>query len=521
VFANTDITKRKRAEQLLQALNVASLAMQRAVTPKRCSPQRERGSRSWVSLARFSSPTRARAGYSPSISATTKKRSSSQKGYWVSMLRPFPCPSKQQTCGKESTWEGKTIFVSGIEGTRQVMPKPLKKFASQIAKVLEIPRSVIAPLILDDKAIGLLSVQSDDLTEDDNAGHHRLCPPDGGSLAQSPVDARRGDKPGGAEAYASSAFAVTKDGSDRTAAGGVAHDFNNMLTIVHLSTQLLKRQLRPEDPLREYVQQIEEAGERRYRPDQQLLSFSRRDVIEPHVVDLNQEIGNLSRMLQRIIGEDIEFVTALADDLWPVYLDPAQIDQVIVNLAVNARDAMPNGGRLTIETANIVLDEASAAHYVGLEPGDYVNLTVRDTGVGMGDEVQAHILSHSSRPKKRDHGTGLGLSTVFGIIKAKCRTHLGRQSSGTRRNLPDLLARTTRLSLRLHCAVTPVRRTPGSETILVVEDYAGVRGLATQILKAHGYQVLAAKNGPEAIQIKPEARPSHPLVADGHGSCPG
>jgi len=281
----------------------------------------------------------------------------------------------------------------------------------------------------------------------------------------------------------------------------VAHDFNNMLTIVHLSTRLLKQQLHAEDPLLEYVQQIEEAGGRATALTKQLLSFSRRDVIEPHVVDLNLEIGRLSRMLQRVIGEDIEFVTVLTDGLWPVYLDPAQIDQGIVNLAINARDAMPGGGRLTIETANTTLSAADTAPQVDLLPGDYVKLTVTDTGVGMGDDVKAHLFEPFFTTKERGHGTGLGLSTVFGIIKQSgghiwVDSELGRGTA-----VQIYLPRTDKVESPDLLQVSPASALRGSETILVVEDYAGVRDLATQILRAHGYQVLTAKNGAEALRI--------------------
>jgi len=288
-----------------------------------------------------------------------------------------------------------------------------------------------------------------------------------------------------------------------------------MLTIVHLSTRLLKRQLHPEDPLLEYVQQIEEAGARATALTKQLLSFSRRDVIEPHVVDLSQEIGRLSRMLQRVIGEDVELVTVLAGDLWPVYLDPAQIDQAIVNLAINARDAMPGGGRLTIETANLTFDRVSAAGQVDLQPGDYVKLTVRDTGVGMGDEVKAHLFEPFFTTKERGQGTGLGLSTVFGTIKQSAGQIWVDSELGQGTAVQIYLPRTDRVEPLELMRVAPVSALRGSETILVVEDYAGVRDLATEILKAHGYQVLAAKNRPEALRISQgHSHPIHLLLTD-------
>jgi two-component system cell cycle sensor histidine kinase/response regulator CckA len=200
-------------------------------------------------------------------------------------------------------------------------------------------------------------------------------------------------------------------------AGGVAHDFSNLLTVIHLSTRLLEKQMQPQDPLWKDVERIQDAGQRATLLTRQLLSFSRRDVVEPQVLDLNQVIGDVSKMLGRMIREDVELEMVLAEDLWPVTLDGTQVDQVVINLAVNARDAMPDGGTLTIETANVVLDEAYAAFHVGAQPGEYVLLTISDTGVGMDDEVKAHLFEPFFTTKERDEGTGLGLATVYGIVK--------------------------------------------------------------------------------------------------------
>jgi len=285
-------------------------------------------------------------------------------------------------------------------------------------------------------------------------------------------------------------------------AGGIAHDFNNLLTVIQVSTWLLQRQIRPEDPRWEYVQRIQETVERATNLIKQLLSFSRRQIIEPRTLCLNRIVGDLSRMLQRIIGEDIELATNLTADLWPVRVDPSQMEQVIVNLVVNARDAMPDGGTLTIETANVVLDEAYVAYHIGARPGDHVLLAISDTGMGMDDEVQAHIFEPFFTTKERGQGTGLGLSTVFGIVNQNDGYIWVYSEVGKGTTFKIYFPRTEEAEPE-----TPARTLPlvedgqGTETILVVEDEAAVRELIVRVLTAHGYQVLEARDGQEALQV--------------------
>jgi PAS domain S-box-containing protein len=301
-------------------------------------------------------------------------------------------------------------------------------------------------------------------------------------------------------------------------AGGIAHDFNNLLTVIHLSTRLLQRQLRTEDPLWEHVHRIQETGDRAAKLTKQLLSFSRREVIEPQMLNLSQVVSDLSRMLQRIIGEDITMELKLADDLWPLKVDPSQTDQVLMNLVVNARDAMPEGGTLTIETANVQLDQAHAARHVDAQAGDHVMLVISDTGVGIDEETKAHLFEPFFTTKERGEGTGLGLSTVFGIV---------RQSGGHIQVESELGQGTTFRIYLLRAEISSAEAsTPGqaplvddlvqgTETVMVVEDEAAVRDLAVTVLKSCGYQVLVAKSGPEALQISDEYDGSiHLLITD-------
>jgi two-component system, cell cycle sensor histidine kinase and response regulator CckA len=287
-------------------------------------------------------------------------------------------------------------------------------------------------------------------------------------------------------------------------AGGIAHDFNNLLTIIQLSTRLLHRQLGPDDKLGGFVEQIQDAGRRAVDLTQQLLRFSRREVVEPQVLNLNQVVVDLSQMLHRIIGEDIELVTVLDETLWPVKVDPAQIEQVIMNLVVNARDAMPEGGTLTIESANIVFDEEYSSSYSDVEPGEHLMLSISDTGVGMDEDVRTHLFEPFFTTKQQGQGTGLGLSTVFGIVKQNeghiqvdsylgqgttFRIYLPRAQSGEVQPLSRaLLPEAADISL-------------GTETVLVVEDAEDVLSLTAQTLRTHGYHVLTSANGLEALEV--------------------
>ncbi len=304
-------------------------------------------------------------------------------------------------------------------------------------------------------------------------------------------------------------------------AGGVAHDFNNLMTVINLSSRLLERKLRPEDPLWDNVQRIKEAGQRAADLTRQLLAFSRREILKPQVVDLKDLIGNLSKMLKRLIGEDIELEVRLANGLWPVRVDPTQIEQVVVNLAVNARDAMPGGGRLTIETANVVLDAAYAAHHLGVKPGDYVLLTLSDTGVGMDDEVKAHLFEPFFTTKERGKGTGLGLATVFGIVKQNLGHISVHSEVGKGTDFQIYLPRAEAMAqagAEAEVEGSTLPPTPPSaspSTILLVEDEAQVQEITRQVLMAQGYQVLTARDGAEALQVAQDHQgPIHLLLTD-------
>ena len=283
-------------------------------------------------------------------------------------------------------------------------------------------------------------------------------------------------------------------------AGGIAHDFNNMLTVINSYAGLIEDDLRDEDPLKADIQQISNAGKRAAALTRQLLAFSRKQVLQVEVLDLNEIVSDMEKMLKRLIGEDIEFQTRLADNMGRASADPGQLEQVLMNLAVNARDAMPHGGKMTIETANIELDEAYTRDRLGTEPGSYVMLAVSDNGAGMTDEVEARIFEPFFTTKELGQGTGLGLSTVYGIVKQSggnisVYSETG-QGTTFKIYLPRVEAEPTKQAQE-----TPQTNTMGSETVLIVEDEKGVRDLAARILAKAGYQTIVAAGGGEVLLI--------------------
>jgi signal transduction histidine kinase len=284
-------------------------------------------------------------------------------------------------------------------------------------------------------------------------------------------------------------------------AAGVAHDFNNILTAITGHSELLLRQLDADDPRRKNAEQIEKAAYRAAALTRQLLIFSRKQVIEPRVLKLNAVILNLEKMLRRLIGEDIEFCTLLDPAAGHIKADPGQIEQVIMNLAVNARDAMPTGGKLTVTTANTTLDQNHLKNFPDMGAGDYVMLAIADTGTGMSEEVKAHLFEPFFTTKPSGKGTGLGLATCFGIVKQNTghinvHSELGR---GTTFKIYFPQVQSALEPPRAH--ITPTEAAGGNETVLLVEDEPVVRELAVATLREKGYTVVEAVNGEEGLRL--------------------
>jgi two-component system cell cycle sensor histidine kinase/response regulator CckA len=298
-------------------------------------------------------------------------------------------------------------------------------------------------------------------------------------------------------------------------AGGIAHDFNNLLTAIGGRCYLILGRLAADDPLRRDLEIIQGAGERAGRLTHQLLAFSRKQILAPRVLDLNAMVTDIHPLLQRMIGEDVEVTMNLGSALGRVKADLGQMEQVIINLAVNARDAMPQGGRLTLQTTSVVLDEAYARIHADVEPGQYVILAVSDTGHGMNAETQARIFEPFFTTKEVGKGTGLGLATVYGIVK-QTNGHIVVDSAldqGT--TFKIYLPSVDRLPAMNSPGEAGGATRRGSETVLLVEDDEGVRALAREILEVQGYTVLEASVPAEALRAGgANGVPIHLLLTD-------
>ncbi len=291
-------------------------------------------------------------------------------------------------------------------------------------------------------------------------------------------------------------------------AGGVAHDFNNLLTAIIGNADLALMMLTSSDPLVEEIQEIKTTAERATKLTRQLLAFSRRQIVKPRIMDINTVILDMGKMIRRLIGEDIELVTLLADDLWTIEADPGQIEQVLTNIAVNSRDAMENGGKLTVKTENVHVPATGSGRFAAMKPGEYVLVSVSDTGTGMSEEVRTHAFEPFFSTKEKGKGTGLGLATCYGIVKQNNGNIWIDSEPGERTTVNIYLPRKSGpvRDIKVSSVLDTLPR--GTETVMVVEDEPAVRTMVSRILKSQGYTVMESINGEEAVRM---------IEVSGHG----
>jgi PAS domain S-box-containing protein len=297
-------------------------------------------------------------------------------------------------------------------------------------------------------------------------------------------------------------------------AGGVAHDFNNMLSVIIGNTDLAMDEVDPHAPLYADLSEIRKAAERSANLTRQLLAFARKQTIAPRVLDLNETVTSMLRMLQRLIGEDIDLVWKPGRALWPIKMDPAQVDQILANLAVNARDAIAGVGNLTIETENVTFDEDYCAAHAEITPGDYVMLAVSDTGCGMDKATQQHLFEPFFTTKDVGKGTGLGLATIYGIVRQNNGLVNVYSEPGEGTTFRIYLPRVAEADVR-EAAVSAGRPAGGTETVLIVEDELAILKLGEAVLRRLGYTALAARTPAEALALAAEHDgPIHLLITD-------
>ncbi len=298
-------------------------------------------------------------------------------------------------------------------------------------------------------------------------------------------------------------------------AGGVAHDFNNLLTANMGYSEIMMMGLRQEDPFYPYIEEITKAANRRASLTHQLLAFSRKQILQPQVINLNEVVIDMDNMLRRLIGEDIDLITFIDQELGFVKADPGQIEQIIMNLAVNAQDAMPTGGNLTIETANVSLDQPYARSHMDVSPGPYVMLAMSDNGLGIDAETMSRIFEPFFTTKEEGKGTGLGLATVYGIVK-QGDGHIWVYSEPGKETIFKIyIPRVEMESGGVRLKVAAPASLEGDDTILVVEDDASLRDLISKALGRYGYKILEATHGGEALLIcESQKSPIHLMLTD-------
>ncbi len=510
--------ERARAEQLLNAINHAAVAMESALNQDEMfaaiGEEFRKLGFTYLILPTNEDQTKLYTRY---LSLDDSQVAAAERLVGIVRER-FSIAIKDVDVSRRVVRDRDTVLIEDTEAVmRQVLPPSARDLAREVAQLVGYSRAIVAPLVVEGEVIGALSVQSDDLTSADMPAITVFANQLAAAWRKTRLVQNLERSLEELKETQSKLLRAQRMEAVGRLAGGVAHDFNNLLTIIKVNAELLKQQLHPTDPLWECAHQILEAGERAARLTRQLLRFSSSEVVVPVSCDLGNLVRELGPTLGRIVGEESKLAFNLADDLWTVKADPSHLEQVIVNLALNARDAMPHGGFFSIEATNLVPGGGSAADDIEVLPGQYVLLTVSDNGTGMTEAVREHLFEPFFTTKEQGHGTGMGLSTVYGIVK-QCGGDISVQTEvgqGTTFHIYLPRYREAAVQPAERVADLPPDTTRGWETILLVEDEAVVRELTVQILQADGYQILEAGSGTEALRIAAEHQaPIHLLLTD-------
>ncbi len=490
----TDISAAKHTERLLAGVNEVAIGLSRAITP-------EQG------LA-VAAASLASLGFVSAVHLLSRDGTALELQRFggddeaASAYRPAPTLALAAGAAIRRVLDEQRVVVLPAAEVPQLAPPGMS-------------RVVLAPLLFEHTAAGLLTVSSADICDNDLPAITAYASLVAASWRKNRLVQELGESLEQLRRTQAQLVQSQKMEAIGRFAGGLAHDFNNILTAITGYTDLAIANAVRDPTLREDLDEIRQAAARASALTRQLLAFSRKQVLQPKTIDINSLVSGMDRMLRRLIPEDIDVRTALAEGLGNVRADPGQIEQVIMNLALNARDAMSHGGRLTIETANIELDEACAQRTPGVKAGRYALLAVSDTGVGMDAATQEHLFEPFFTTKPSGTGTGLGLSTVYGIVR-QSGGHISVYSEPGRGStfkiyLPTVSA--AAIEERGEQERTVERR--GSETVLVVEDEPTLRNLVRRLLVRSGYEVLAACDAEDAIRLS-DAHPApiHLMVTD-------
>ncbi len=511
----TDITNRKRTERLLQALNAAALAMEQALSLEEILPTagtelRKLGFQTLVLLRDDSSDCLRLAylGQDPDLVGQVESLTGLQ-------VKGFVLPLDRAGSYRRVMLERRAELWEGLASVQEVLPEAQRHLAPLIVQKARLHKSIAAPLVVGESAIGVLSMYAAELTEEDVPAVTAFA----NQIAAAWRKARlMQDLESSLEQLKRTQEQLVQSQKMEAIgrlAGGIAHDFNNLLTGIGGYTELLLSRFPSPGAVRSDLEEIKRATSKAGSLTRQLLAFSRKQVLQPKLLDLNEVIAGREKMLHRLLGEHIELITVLSPGLGRVRADPLQVEQVIMNLAINGGDAMPRGGRLILETANVELARVQERDGTEVQAGSYVMIAVSDTGAGMDADTQSRLFEPFFTTKAMGKGTGLGLSTVYGIVKQSGGYIEVYSKPGFGSTFKVFLARAEESPPAARTGSLIELDPRGTETVLLVEDEPVVRDLVRRVLAGLGYTVLQASEAEQALELGRKLEgPLHLLVSD-------